>query len=247
MVNDMRIIGHRGAAAYAPENTIVSFQKALDLGCKFIEFDVMQSLDGDLFIFHDKFLARTSNGHGMFAQKKSAYIKTLDAGKWFAQKYSGVGIPTLQDTILWLNKKDVYANIEIKPSSGQVFAIAHASIDTIKRYWAKDKELPLVSSFNYQVLQVCRKLDAQVPLGFLINDWPRNWLDLMDKINCKTINVNHSAVDKRSVQFAIEHGITVNVFTVNRALQAKKFFKFGVSSVFSDYPDLLTNVNLLHI
>ncbi len=59
-----RVIGHRGAAAYAPENTIASFEKAFELGCRFIEFDVMLSIDGDAFIFHDETLKRTTNGRG---------------------------------------------------------------------------------------------------------------------------------------------------------------------------------------
>lgn len=244
MSNDIRVIGHRGAAAYAPENTLVSFQAAIDLGCKFIEFDVTQSVDGELFVFHDTLLSRTTNGVGNIAKVQSGYIKKLDAGSWFSKKYIGEGIPTLKDAIFWSNQKDVRVNIEIKPSSGQVFSIARSCLSLIKKHWSFEKELPLISSLNYHVLQVCRKLDAQIPLAFVINAWPRNWLKLMESINCKTLNINRKIADKRRVKQAIEHGITVNIFTVNRRSQAKKFFNWGVTSVFSDHPDLLKTINI---
>ena len=244
MSNNIRVIGHRGAAAYAPENTLISVQKASELGCKYIEFDVAQSCDGELFCFHDDSLLRTTRVPGNLADMKAEEIKKLDAGQWFATKFLGTGIPTLQDAIFWLNQKNMQANIEIKPVNGQVMKVSDAVAHTVVKYWSPDKPLPLLSSLNYHVLLFLYKSAPDIPLGYVLNDWPDDWLERIDKINCRVLNINKKIATLSKVKQAIAAGIEVNVFTVNRRLQAKKFFRWGVSHIFSDHPDLLDKVNL---
>ena len=94
-----RIIGHRGAAGYAPENTLAAFEKARVLGCHFIEFDVMLSADGEAFIFHDENIKRTTNGRGEFGLLTAEYLRSLDAGHWYAKKFRGEKILSFQDAI----------------------------------------------------------------------------------------------------------------------------------------------------
>jgi glycerophosphoryl diester phosphodiesterase len=104
------VIGHRGASAYAPENTLVAFDKALSLGCQFIEFDVMCSADGEPFIIHDDHLKRTTNGRGEVGLVDAAYLKTLDAGSWFSRDFKGERIPHLREALKWLSFSGVQAN-----------------------------------------------------------------------------------------------------------------------------------------
>ena len=132
-----QVIGHRGAAAYAPENTLAAFQKAYDLGCRFIEFDVMLSADGEPFIIHDDALS-------------SAYLNSLDAGAWYSKAFLGEKIPTLHDAIQWLNSTDVHANIEIKPYPGQSEETTQVVMQHIQTYWSSDKKAPLVSRFDLE-------------------------------------------------------------------------------------------------
>ena len=84
------LIAHRGAAPYAPENTFAAFEKARELGARSIEFDVMMSADGELFVFHDTTFKRTTNGRGQFGDASSEYIASLDAGSWFSSMSSCV-------------------------------------------------------------------------------------------------------------------------------------------------------------
>ena len=244
MSNDMRVIGHRGAAAYAPENTLISFQKASELGCKYIEFDVAQSRDEELFCFHDDSLFRTTGAAGEFANIDASEIKSLDAGQWFSNKFRGTSIPTLQDAIFWLNQKNIQANIEIKPVNGQIMSISKSVIHTVTKYWSPAKPLPLLSSLNYKVLQLLHKMAPDMPIAYVLNAWPDDWLQRMQKINCKVLNINKKIATLSKVKQALAADIEVNVFTVNRRSQAKKFFRWGVSHVFSDHPDLLDKVNL---
>ena len=88
----MIIIGHRGAMGYEPENTLRSFQKALDLGVDMIEFDVHLCKSGELVVFHDEKVNRTTNGQGYIAQKSLEKLKELDAGQ-------GEKIPTLEEVL----------------------------------------------------------------------------------------------------------------------------------------------------
>ena len=110
-----KLIGHRGACAYAPENPIASFNKAQSLGCRFIEFDVMCSQDGEPFVFHDETLKRTSNGKGDLGLSSADYIQSLDAGSWFSKTFAGEKIPHFKEVLQWLIGNNMQANIEIKP------------------------------------------------------------------------------------------------------------------------------------
>lgn len=239
-MKDKLVIGHRGAAAYAPENTMISFQKAKELGCEYIEFDVRQSRDGELFIFHDDLLTRTTNGQGTIETNDSSYIKSLDAGKWFSEKYSDVKIPTLKETISWLSQNDMRANIEIKPSNTNVSEIIESIVNEIDLFWPATKDLPIISSFNYDALLFCNKIKPNLPLAFLLNRWRDDWWQAAQKINCKIINISKKIASKEIISEIKDRGLDVNVFTINNRRLAYKLFDYGVSAVFSDYPDLFS-------
>lgn len=234
-----RVIGHRGAAAYAPENTIESFKAAFDAGCLYVEFDVVLSLDKEAFIFHDDNLARTSNGRGEISEKISNYISSLDAGSWFSNKFSGAKIPTLRETLIWLATNNMQANIEIKSYHDFTEQTARSVISHIDRYWPPNKTLPLVSSFHFGSLMYCHDRRPDIPLGLLLNEWPDNWLRLALRINCKYINLSRRIVTEARVKDIKKHGYKVCVFTINRKSTAQRLFQWGVDRVFSDYPDLM--------
>ncbi len=109
------VIAHRGASAYAPENTMVSFRKAMELKADWFELDVHLTADNKLAIIHDDELKRVTGAEGKVTQKKWDEIKNLDAGSWFSSEYKGERIPLLEDTLkLAKNKIGVY--IELKSS-----------------------------------------------------------------------------------------------------------------------------------
>lgn len=234
-----KIIGHRGASAYAPENTLAAFSKASDLGCHLIEFDVMCSADGEPFIFHDDLLKRTSNGRGEVGQVESSYLRTLDAGSWFSRQFKGEPIPHFKDAVEWLAAKNMQANIEIKPYPGTDEQTAVAVLTHINRYWPQDKELPLVSSFSWEALVMCRNLAPEMPLGLLFHTWDEQWLQKAQQLHCFSIHFNRKILSAERVKAVKDHGYVVCAYTVNRKRQAKKLFGWGVDAVFSDYPDLL--------
>lgn len=240
-----KIIGHRGASAYAPENTIAAFDKALSLGCRFIEFDVMCSSDGEPFIFHDDSLKRTTNGRGQFGLLESSYIQSLDAGSWFSRQFKGERIPHFKTVLEWLSVSHVQANIEIKPYPGAEEQTSIAVLSHINRYWPHTKDLPLVSSFSWDALLLCRSIAPEMPLGLLLDKWDDLWLAKAQQLGCYSIHFNQKILTEKRVKAVKEQGYIVCAYTVNRKRLANKLFRWGVDAVFSDYPDLLPKPSLL--
>lgn len=234
-----QVIGHRGASAYAPENTLAAFNKALEMGCRFIEFDVMCSEDGEPFIFHDDKLKRTSNGRGEIGKVNADYLRSLDAGSWFSRKYKGEAIPHFQAVLEWLISSDVQANIEIKPYSGTDEQTAVTVLTHINRFWPEGRALPLISSFSWDALVMCRNLAPEMPLGLLFHEWDEQWLKKAKQLECFSIHFNRKILTAERVKAVKEQGYVVCAYTVNRKGQANKLFKWGVDAIFSDYPDLL--------
>lgn len=234
-----KVIGHRGAAAYAPENTIAAFDKALSLGCRFIEFDVMCSADGEPYLIHDDTLKRTTNGRGGVGQVESAYLQSLDAGSWFSRHFKGEPVPHFKDALKWLSFSDVQANIEIKPYPGTVEQTAVAVLSHIHRYWPQGKELPLVSSFEWDALLLCRSIAPEMPLGLLLHEWDDQWFQKAKQLECFSVHFNRKILTSDRVKAVKDQGYIVCAYTVNRKRLANKLFNWGVDAVFSDYPDLL--------
>lgn len=235
-----QIIAHRGASAYAPENTMVAFDKALALGCRFIEFDVALSVDGEAFVFHDSNLKRTTNGKGEIGLVTSEYLQSLDAGSWFSRRFREEKIPLLRDVLEWLVFSDVQANIEIKPYPGATEETTMAVLRHINRYWPQGKPLPLVSSFDQDALHLCHSIAPEMPLGLLLDTWHEDWLQMASDLHCVSIHLNKSILNETRVRALKEQGYIVCAYTVNRKRQALKLFKWGVDAIFSNYPDLIT-------
>ncbi len=238
MLTHHRVIGHRGAAGYAPENTLTAFNHARQLGCRLIEFDVKLSAEGEAFVFHDDTLERTSNGRGEFRKATSDYIKSLDAGSWFSQAFEGQKIPLLRDVIQWLSENNMDANIEIKPCDGRAQQTTEQLLNEL-HYWPTDKTPPLISSFNFDALAHCHRLAPHWPLGLLFHHWHKNWLDMAQSLHCFSVHLSKRITTKKRVEDIKRHGYRVCVYTVNTKSEAQKFFNYGVDAVFSDYPDLL--------
>lgn len=238
-----QIIAHRGASAYAPENTMASFNKAFSLGSRFVEFDVMLSADGYPFIFHDESLKRTTNSRGEFGLTNAETIQALDAGSWFSKRFHDEKIPSLLTVIEWLLASDVYANIEIKPYPGTTESTTVAVLTHLNRYWPTDKKLPIVSSFDKDALTLCRSLSPEMPLGFLIDRWEEDWLIQAKKMDAYSVHLSREATTSTRIQAIKAEGFKVFVYTVNSRRQARTLLNWGVDAVFSDYPDLLGIMN----
>ena len=158
------IIAHRGDLSTAPENTLTAFQRAWDAGADGVELDVHVTRDGQLVVFHDRTLERTSNGRGPIDSCTLAEIRSLDVGSWFGPTFRGETAPTL-DEVLESLPHDYLINVEMKVVIRGMKLIAHLVAQTITRHarWAST----LVASFNPIALYHLRRLEPRISRGYI--------------------------------------------------------------------------------
>ncbi len=231
------VIAHRGASAYAPENTLAAFLKAKELGASWIEFDVMLTADHEVVVIHDEELERTTNGFGKVRDYSYRALKKLDAGSWFNPIFSGEKIPSLSETIEFLHTHQMAANIEIKPLLGQEELVVKKVLSVVKQHWKTDIPGPLISSFSLPALRFLRQHSSTCLLGFLMDKWLPDWKVLCDELNCITVNVDGKIVSQEKVKQIKSTGRLVLVYTVNDPKRAQELFSWGVDAVFTDVPD----------
>ncbi|KAB8030962.1 glycerophosphoryl diester phosphodiesterase [Fluviispira multicolorata] len=231
-----RIIGHRGAKGYAPENTLSSFRKAKELGATWVEFDVKETEDGILVIMHDDDLDRTTNGKGPMAKTPWTVVNELDAGAWFDQAFSGEKIPTFDETILLLKELKLGANIEIKPCPNRDERTAVAIANAIAKKWPKELPQPLVSSFSMDSLRTAKRTHPDLIIGALFETLPSDWKKIAKEVQAQTINLDQDIVTLEMIKEINNEGYPVLTYTVNDKKRAYDLFNMGVHSIFTDYP-----------
>jgi glycerophosphoryl diester phosphodiesterase len=227
-------IAHRGAKQYAPENTLASFLKAKELGAQWIEFDVMLTGCGEAIIMHDETLERTTNGQGSVLELPYSYIQTLDAGSWFDKKFAGEKVPTLKETILFLKKNNMYANVEIKVLPGYEEKAVSTILSEIDNYWPKQMQAPLISSFSVPVLQYVREASPHAMLGLLIDEWFPAWEIICEKLQCVSVNLNQAIITEDKINMIKAMQRCILSYTVNTTERAQVLFDMGVDALFTD-------------
>ncbi len=235
------IIAHRGVSALAPENTMIAFLKAKECGLRWIEFDVTLAACGEVVVMHDDDLKRTTNGVGRIIDVTYDYLKTLDAGSWFSREFAGEKILTLKEVLLFLNKNQMAANIEIKSYPGKEEWVAKRVLEEIKQYASSDTPL-LVTSFSKTILKQVRFQDAQIPLGYLMSEWDESYRSFCDEISAVNIGINQELLSLERVKQLKSTGRLLSAYTVNEVARAKELFSFGVDAIFSDCPREMLNI-----
>lgn len=232
-----RVIGHRGAAAHAPENTLASFRKAARLGATMVEFDVKLTRNRVPVVIHDDTLDRTTDGSGPVANADFAALRMLDAGRKFAPEFRGERIPTLDEVLTLALELGLAVNIEIKPCPGREAETAEVALAAARRLWPQDRPAPLVSSFEIESLLKAREIAPDWPRGYLIWDRPAVWAANADAVDAATINISHEKETPATIAEYRATGRPVLAYTVNEAERAKALFDLGVAGVFTDAPD----------
>lgn len=216
-------IGHRGAKAYEPENTLGSFKKAIEIGVDAVELDVRKTKDDQLVVIHDADIRRTTNGKGLVSGLKLEEIKEFSADK-------GEKIPTLKEALDFLDKK-VRILIELKEAG-----IEEKVLAAVREKGLQTKVI--VVSFIEEALQKVRELDKQVETGLIYvkhKNPIRAALNLKAHYLLPLYRFTHTA----NVKKAHENGLKVIVWTVNKPEEVAEFTKKGVDGIASDRPDIL--------
>lgn len=234
------VIAHRGFSAKYPENTLISFQAALDAGAQMIELDITLTRDRQIVVIHDDELDRTTNGRGMVRDLSLSELKALDAGSWFHPRFKGETVPTLT-AVFNLVKHRSLINIEIKSSAYDPDqphdAIERQLTETI--YQENMQEWVLISSFKWKLLENIRQENDTLPLALLSKDpISTKAVETCKWLNAFAWNQNQRKCNPNHVTEAHDAGLRIFTYTVNSPERMKSLIKMGVDGIFSDDPTL---------
>jgi len=233
-----RVIGHRGAAAAAPENTLAGIRKAHAQGAAWVEFDVKLTRDGVPVLMHDDRLERTTDGRGRVRERTLAEIRALDAGGWFDPAFRGEPVPTFEETLALCRELGLGINVEIKPCKGREAETTEAAIAVLRAGWSGEAgPLPLISSFAHDCLAIARELAPAWPRGYLCGSIPRAWAGELACYGCATLHADHRRVRDTSIRALAAAGVPLLLYTVNDPAHARRLLDGGATAIITDAPD----------
>ncbi|MCD6443902.1 hypothetical protein J7L70_02725 [Candidatus Bathyarchaeota archaeon] len=228
----MAVIGHRGAPSQAPENTMPSFLKAIDVGVDFIEFDVRSSRDGFLVVMHDDRVDRTTDSKGLVSRFTLEELKSMDAGAWFSPGFRGVKIPTFEE-VLALARGRVSVAVDLKEtgiedrvlkllrSYGLVYgSMIIAPLETCKRIKMSEPRITIQADLN-------------VRSGFeeSVDEFTKNLVDIA--------SIRIEELSPKTVRYCHKRGLLVNTWVVNTVEEVLRCVEAGVDFVTTDTPGLV--------
>ncbi len=236
------VLGHRGASAYAPENTLTAFNLAFELGADGVELDVTLTRDGVPVIIHDDNVDRTTDGRGAIKSMTLEEVKRLDAGAWFDAKFRGEKIPTLAEALESTRGRGI-VNIELKSTTLQTDGLEAAVAKVIEDTRAGDRVL--ISSFNPIALYRMSILNSRLPRGLLYADdqalyLRRAWLRPIARPSA--LHPIWKMIDARFVKWARGKGYKINTWTVDDPEEMRRLIALGIDAIMTNKPDVLRKV-----
>lgn len=233
-------IAHRGASGRYPENSRLAFEKAIAAGADMIELDCQLSADGQVVVFHDVRLARTTGARGQLRDKTLAQLRKLDIGKWRRAAFRGERILTLEEAL------EVFAGnvdlcLEIKSAEAAPSGIELKLLFILSRY--DYLERTVISSFDSRSLARVRELAPDAALGVIYGAGsPEEPLAAAVRLGARSIHVHKQLAEREFCHQAWAEGLDVYVWTVNHRREIDWFASLGVQGIFSDYPERLRQI-----
>ena len=232
----MKIIAHRGASGYAPENSKSAFLKALDLNADGIECDLQLTKDEQIVIIHDRSVDRTSNGKGLVKEKTLKELQQLDIGKWYSDDFAKEQIITL-DELLDLCPTDKILNLEIKIRFGIHDNIEQKVVNVLKKHNTLDNIV--ISSFDHETIKTINELNSKIKVGLLMSE---NLLNLPEYIKYNNLKIysihnNYESVTEKCLKDLKANGLKSYTWTVNEKNDMDQLNSMGVDGIITNYPD----------
>ena len=234
----MKILGHRGYSGRYPENTMLSFEKAIEAGADGIELDVHETAAGELVVIHDEKVDRTTDGTGAICELTLSEIKKLNANMRYTQ-YGPQEIPTFDEYCAWAKKNSVFTNIEIKTDNVAYPDIENKIWNMIEKYDLQ--KLVLFSSFNHlTMLRMKEIIPKDVPIGALVFRY--GGLRVLPGTFCRQTGFDAyhpeaCMLNESNVKDLKDNGIAVNVWSVDDYKTYRKLNDLGCDLIITDYPE----------
>lgn len=236
------IFAHRGASAYAPENTLAAFELAVCQNADAIELDAKLSADGHVVVIHDQTVDRTTDGTGRVCDFPLAALKELDAGRAYDDAFRQERIPTLGEVFDAVGRQ-ILINVELTNYKSLTDALPDKVAELVKRHNVVQNVM--FSSFNPLALRRIHRLLPDVSLGLLAfrgrgGAWARSRLGRWVPYQA----LHPAAIDTCPglIQQQQARGFRVHTYTVNTAEDMQRFFEWGIDGIFTDDPPLAQSV-----
>lgn len=231
---------HRGASGYAPENTMVAFEKAIAMGADGIELDIHLSKDGQIVVIHDEWIDRTSDGKGWVKDYTLEELRKFNFNNQFPE-YGRQEIPTLREVLELIKPTNLVINVEIK--TGIVFypEIEQMVVDMVKEFDMEERVL--YSSFNHMTCKRMHEINPNCYVGILYAD---GTIDMPEYAKKHGANALHPALYNLQyegvLQQAMQNGLDINAWPINEKEHMMMACQFGINAMITNYPDLAKQV-----
>lgn len=235
-----KIFAHRGFSGKYPENTMLAFEKAVEIGVDGIELDVHLTKDNEIVIIHDEDIKRTCDGEGLVKDMTLEELRKFDASATFRGVYGFCGIPTLREYFELVKDTPIITNIELKTGVYEYPTIEKRVIDMVREFGLSEKII--FSSFNHFTVKRCEEIAPEIKRGFLTGDWIYDFGKYTAERNVQCCHPWHVSLSEEVIREMHEAGCETNTWTVNEYADIEKLSKWGVDSLIGNFPDRMIEV-----
>lgn len=235
-----KIFAHRGFSGKYPENTMLAFEKAVEIGVDGIELDVHLTKDNEIVIIHDEDIKRTCDGEGLVKDMTLEELRKYDASATFRGQYGFCGIPTLREYFELVKDTPIITNIELKTGVYEYPTIEKRVIDMVREFGLSEKII--FSSFNHFTVKRCEEIAPEIKRGFLTGDWLYDFGKYTAERNVQCCHPWHVSLSEEVIREMHESGCEINTWTVNEYADIEKLSKWGVDSLIGNFPDRMIEV-----
>ena len=233
-------IAHRGFSGNFPENTLLAFQKAIEVGADGNEFDVHLTSDGIPVIHHDEYLERTTNGTGLIGDYTFNELQLLDASARYTDYFAIQRIPSLREYFELVNGINMVSNIELKNSIIPYPGIEQIVLDLIDEF--KCRENVIVSSFNHYSIRLFKQLAPDIKIGILEASWLINPGEYAKTLNAEYYHPEFHSLTDEIVQDLRENQIMINAWTINEKSEMLKSIEMKLDGIITNFPDTFAQI-----
>lgn len=229
------LIGHRGAARMAPENTLPGLAAAAEAGARWVEVDVKLTADDVPILMHDERLDRTTDRRGPVRGTTWAQLRGADAGGWFGDGFTGTPVPRLDTALAALRRLGLGLNLEIKPCPGRGPATAAGAARALAAADFPPDQV-VITSFDWTAIAWLAARAPAWPRGLLTEDLDRPWARVGAELDCRSVHVGERALDRARIAAIHDAGLLVAAYTVNDPARARALLVAGVDALITDAP-----------
>lgn len=231
----VRIFAHRGFSGMYPENTMLSFSKAVEAKADGIELDIHFSKDGEIMIQHDEAMRRTSGLDGFIFDYTRSELEKINAGSLFDNRFGFTPIPSFEEYLDFVKDKKIVTNIELKTAPVYYEGIEERAVDMVYRQGLEDSVI--FSSFNWLSIVRLHKIAPELPVALLIDQRLYNMGPLFKREGISYFHPSYGTIDMDSVKDMRSNGVGINVWTVNDEADIITALNLKVDGIITNYPD----------